>query len=53
MISVLGYTPAGIRRPDGPWSRAGGFGEDIKLLILPGFESRFVQHTAKSLYAIG
>jgi len=53
MVSVVGFTPAGFRRPDGPWSQAGDFGEDINLLPLPGFEPQIVQHVAKSLYGIG
>jgi hypothetical protein len=53
MISVVGFTPAGFRRPDGPQSRDGGFGEDINLLLLPGFEPQIVQHVAKSLFGIG
>jgi len=53
MISIVGFTPAGVRRLDGPRSRAGDFEEDINLLLLPGFEPRIVQHVAKSLYGIG
>jgi len=53
MISVAGFTPAGVRRLDRPWCRAGGFGEDINLLPLPGFEPQIVQQVAKSLYGTG
>jgi hypothetical protein len=37
------------RKPDGPQSRSGRFGEDTILLILPGVEPRNVQTVAQSL----